>query len=280
MPEYPTFAWQEALVNAVAHRDYRAHGRSVEVWLYEDRLEVISPGALLPEVGVERLRQREPVHYSRNPRLTRVLAELSLMREQGEGIPRIFEEMEQSWLRLPEFQADEHTFKIVLRNQPILETPDPKWVRYVEGLPISTRQRRILVAYLHGSFASANYQELNEVDRDQAYRELKDLVDLGFLTSKGRGRGARYTVHKEMLGRSEQPLTPERVLVLRIEQEGSIKNSDYRDAFGVDRRAALAALGDLVTRSILVREGERRRARYRPGPAWSDWVLRTQFGGR
>ncbi len=126
MPEYPTFAWQEALVNAVAHRDYRAHGRSVEVWLYEDRLEVISPGALLPEVGVERLRQREPVHYSRNPRLTRVLAELSLMREQGEGIPRIFEEMEQSWLRLPEFQADEHTFKIVLRNQPILETPDPK----------------------------------------------------------------------------------------------------------------------------------------------------------
>ena len=276
MPEYPTFAWQEALVNAVAHRDYRAHGRSVEVWLYEDRMEVTSPGALLPEVDVERLKQREPVHYSRNPRMTRVLAELALMREQGEGIPRIFEEMERSWLRLPELHAREHTFTIVLRNQPILQTPDPEWVRFVEGLPISTRQRRILAAFLQGSFANSDYQTLNEVDRDQAYRELKELVDLGLLEARGRGRGARYTVQREALARGREPLTPERVLALRIQQEGSIQNRDYRDAFGVDRRAALAALNGLVAQGVLVREGQRRGARYRPGPAWDAWAKRAQ----
>lgn len=43
MPEYPNFAWQEAIVNAVAHRDYAVHGQAVEVWLYDDRLEVRKP---------------------------------------------------------------------------------------------------------------------------------------------------------------------------------------------------------------------------------------------
>ncbi len=277
MPEYPTFAWQEALVNAVAHRDYRVGGRSVEVWLYEDRMEVVSPGSLLPEVGVERLKQREPVHYSRNPRLTRVLAELSLMREQGEGIPRMFEEMEQSWLRLPELRADMHSFTIVLHNQPILETPDPEWVRFVEGLPLSHRQRRIMAAFPDGSFSNADYRGLNAVDRDQAYRDLKELEKLGLVAAVGRsGRGARYTVRREGAAPRQRPHTSEQVLALRMEEEGSIQNGDYREAFGVDRRAALTALSELVTQGVLVRDGERRGTRYRPGPDWSAWTKPAQ----
>jgi ATP-dependent DNA helicase RecG len=120
--------------------------------------------------------------------MTRILAELGLMREQGEGMPRMFEEMEQSWLRLPDLRANGQTFAVVLYNQPIFEAPDPDWVRYVRGLPVSNRQRRILVAYPGGSFANADYQKLNAVDRDQAYRELKELVDLGLLVGpEGRG---------------------------------------------------------------------------------------------
>ncbi len=51
-----------------------------------------------------------------------------------------------------------------------------------------------------------------------------------------------------------------------------IRNADYRDAHGVDRSAALQALADLARRGILVREGERRGTRYRPGPTWESWV--------
>ena len=272
MPEYPTFAWQEALVNAVAHRDYRAHGRCVDVWLYDDRMEVTSPGALLAEVDLARLRRREPVHCSRNPRITRVLAELALMREQGEGIPRIFEEMEQSWLRLPELHAGEHSFKVVLRNAPILEAPDPEWVRHVQSLPISHRQRRVLVAYPGGRFTNADYQALNDIDRDTAYRELKELAELGLVTAGGRGRGARYSVAAGRAPRPKPPLTPERLLARRMSQRGSIQNADYRDAYGVDRRLALAALTDMVARGVLVRTGERRGSRYRPGPRWGSWA--------
>ena len=44
VPEYPDFAWQEALVNAVAHRDYEVRSRETEIWFFKDRLEVSSPG--------------------------------------------------------------------------------------------------------------------------------------------------------------------------------------------------------------------------------------------
>lgn len=200
------------------------------------------------------------------------------MREQGEGIPRIFEEMEQSWLRLPEFWADEHSFTIVLRNTPILETPDPEWVRHVRSLPISHRQRRILVAYPGGTFANADYQSLNDVDRDSAYRELKELIDLGLVIARGRGRGARYAVQPGQMARREAQLTPEHVLAHRMAQQGSIQNADYRDAFGVDRRSALVALSALLDSGVLVRVGERRGTRYRPGPSWTEWPNGAQSG--
>jgi len=278
MPEYPTFAWQEALVNAVAHRDYRITGQGVEVWLYEDRMEVVSPGGLTPEVGLDRLRSREPIHCSRNPRLTRVLAELALMREQGEGIPRMFEEMEQSWLKLPELDANEHRFRVVLRNEPILQAPDAEWVKHVQTLPISHRQRRILVAHAVGSFANSDYQTLNQVDRDVAYRDLKELVELGLLHGPAKpGRAARYEVVRGGAGVST-PLTPEKVLAARMAQAGSIQNTDYREAFGVGRHEATGALNRLVDEGIVVKVGERRGTRYQPGPRWDAWVGGAQWG--
>ena len=279
MPEYPTFAWQEALVNAVAHRDYRHQGTSVEVWLYDDRMEVISPGALPAEVDLALIRKRERIHCSRNPRITRVLSELAFMREQGEGIPRMYEEMEQSWLPLPELRADQHSFTVILQNEPILQTPDADWVKHVQTLPVGHRQRRIMVAYPGGSFTNHDYQSLNDVDRDTAYRELKELVDLGLVTSPPkRGRGARYAVLGPTVPSALHRLTPQQVLARRMKEHGTIQNADYRDAFGADRQAALAELGTLVAAGVLVREGQRRGTRYLPGPRWERWAEPAQSG--
>ena len=83
--EYPSFAWQEAIVNAVAHRDYRYEGASIEVEMFDNRLEIRSPGELVEPVTLERLRQRERVHASRNPRMVLVLSDFGYMREKGEA---------------------------------------------------------------------------------------------------------------------------------------------------------------------------------------------------
>ena len=60
--EYPTFAWQETIVNAVAHRDYRYEGLGIEIWMFDDRLEIRSPGELVEPVTLERLLRQERIH--------------------------------------------------------------------------------------------------------------------------------------------------------------------------------------------------------------------------
>jgi ATP-dependent DNA helicase RecG len=270
MPEYPPFAWQEALVNALAHRDYGVEGRAVEVWLYDDRMEVSSPGLLHPDLAIEDLSSRRPVHRTRNPRIARVLTELGVMRDQGEGIPRMFEEMELSWLRPPEFSQSTGVFTVVLRNEPVFEAVDPEWGSYVRRLPLDVRQKRALIAFRFQEFQSAEYQRLNGVDRDVAYRELTAMVERGVLEHRGGAtRGARYRIPAGLrAGTVSAESPPDAVLVARMDAVGAITNADYREIFGVDRATAKAALKDLVRRAVLVMEGERRTARYVRGPSW------------
>ncbi len=135
VPEYPEFAWQEAIVNAVAPRDYADQGRGIEVWFFDDRMEVRSPGDLVPPVTLEQLRAGKSVHASRNPLMVRILVEAGIMREEGEGVPRIFAEMSESSLRNPEFEAKASTFTVKLRNTPVFEGPSEEWKEIVERLP-------------------------------------------------------------------------------------------------------------------------------------------------
>jgi len=160
--------------------------------------------------------------------ITRVLVEFNLMRDRGEGIPRMFAEMEESLLRLPELRPDAHEFTVVLFNQPIFETPDPAWERYVRGLPVNTRQMRILVAHPSGSFTNAQYQALNQVDRDAAYREIRELIDLGVVAASGLvGRGARYRVARSAGPGRPVTAKPRDLLAHRMTRRGFITNGDY-----------------------------------------------------
>ena len=181
--EYPSFAWQEALVNAVAHRDYAITGAGIEIWMFDDRLEVRSPGALPAPVALEHLNRRQRVHFSRNPLLVRVLSDLGYMREIGEGVPRMFEEMEHNALRPPEFSTEGFFFTVTLRNTPIYDDETLRWLDRFDRSRLSPRQQRLLVyALSHGKLLStADYQRIAEVDRDTAYRDIRGLVKLGIL---------------------------------------------------------------------------------------------------
>lgn len=265
VPEYPDFAWQEAIVNAVGHRDYGDQGRGIEVWFFDDRLEVRSPGALVPPVTLEQLRNGAPVHSSRNPRIARILVEAGIMREEGEGVPRIFAEMSESFLRRPEFNVEASTFSVTLRNTPVFEGPSKEWREIVERLPLSTSQRRAMLAHPEG-FKSEDYQEINGLDRDQAYREIRALVDMGAVVVQGQGRGASYSVSPDLL--ATRAWLESRLPALRtyFAANQQLKNADFRQLFGLtSRSAASRELGRLVQAGYLSSEGERRGARYRPG---------------
>ncbi len=263
-PEYPEFAWQEAIVNAVAHRDYAQQGQETEVWFYDDRMEVRSPGVLIPPVTLAAIQQRQRVHVSRNPLLVRVLVDAGIMREEGEGIPRMFEEMTHSFLRAPEFEEPAGWFSVTLRNQPVFEGPSPEWSTLVRGLPLSVPQQRVLLAKPTG-FTNEDYRTLNSVDRDQAYREIQELVSMGVvLAPDGPGRGATYRVSADL--HEARLFLEARLPTLRdhFRAQPFIRNEGYRRLFGVSRYSAVRELRRLVDEGYLRLEGERKAARYEP----------------
>jgi ATP-dependent DNA helicase RecG len=181
--EYPTFAWQEALVNAVAHRDYALSGAGIEIWMFDDHISVRSPGLPPPPVTLEQLRRQKSIHFSRNPLLVRALADLGYLQEMGEGVPRIFQEMETYGLHPPELSADGFIFTVTLRNAPVYDEATLRWLNQFSTAQINLRQRRLLAyAYCHGkTFSTAEYERIAEVDRDTAYRDIRLMVRSGIL---------------------------------------------------------------------------------------------------
>src|SRR5207247_477931 len=99
---YPEDACREALVNAITHRDYSLEGQNIEILIFDDRMEVYSPGSLLSTVTVESLRKLAGVHESRNALIARVLREIGYVREMGEGMRRIFRLFNDADLVAPE----------------------------------------------------------------------------------------------------------------------------------------------------------------------------------
>jgi ATP-dependent DNA helicase RecG len=270
MPEYPEFAWQEAIVNAVAHRDYAQAGSEIEVWFYEDRMEILSPGEVIDTLTVERLLERKSYHASRNPLIVRVLADIGLMREEGEGIPRMFEEMEASYLRLPEIASTGGRFIVALRNTPIFGGGSPEWRAMVDGLPLTVPQKRVLYARPDG-FSNGDYQELNQVDRDQAYREIQELVERGVvLPAEAKGRGAIYRLNPVLV--EERRLTEARIPKLRqhFASAPTLTNAEYRGMFGTTRYTAYAELRRFTELKVLTASATRGRgSHYLPGPRLS-----------
>lgn len=82
---FPQIAVREALMNAIVHRNYAIQGRGIEVTIYQDRMEILSPGMLLSTISLEDIKSLKGVHESRNPLIARVLREVGLIREMGEG---------------------------------------------------------------------------------------------------------------------------------------------------------------------------------------------------
>jgi len=179
-PEYPPFAWQEAIVNAVAHRDYSITGKAIQVRMFDDRLEVESPGKLPGHVRLDNLVWER---FSRNPQVVRVLIEFGYMKDIGEGIDRMIAEMGKLGLPDPEFSEPNYSFSVTLKNSPM---PGERLV--VE--PMGDRLYRYLRE--HRWITNQEYRRLIDVDRQTAWRQLTRLVEAGALKREGRGRYTRY----------------------------------------------------------------------------------------
>ena len=250
---YPVFAWQEAVVNAVAHRDYGIQGASIEVWLFDDRLEIRSPGLPPAPVTIDALVRREHIHVSRNPYIVRTLVELGYMREAGEGIPRIFDEMERAGFYPPTLSiVGAMSFQVTLRNQPLYDQATLKWLHQYDNLELSMDQRRILAsARAHADrFTSRDVQELLSKDIYGASNLIKDLIRKGAVRSPAKGSRI-YQVIEPLAAQADTPADLAQLLPL-LNKRGHIRNQDLRKELRLKRITATRKLRDWVSSGWLL----------------------------
>ncbi|MBJ8061893.1 putative DNA binding domain-containing protein [Bacillus cereus] len=183
VPEYPIFAWQEGIVNAVTHRAYNIHGDDIKIIMYDDRLEIISPGKLPNIVSVKNIKE---VRYSRNPKIARALTEIGWVRELGEGVKRIFEEMNMFFLEDPLFIETQQSVKLVLKNNIVMRR-----IRRHERIDSNisgkwdelghAEKTALEIIYNKGKVKTMELAESLNITRQPAKKVLDSLVDKGFL---------------------------------------------------------------------------------------------------
>lgn len=111
-PLIPEDAWLEAIVNAVVHRSYNVSGDHIRVEIFDDRIEVNSPGRF---PGLVRLDDPlKTVRFARNPYIARVVHDLDFGQEMGEGIRRMFEEMRSAGLTDPLYHQTSGSVSVAL----------------------------------------------------------------------------------------------------------------------------------------------------------------------
>jgi ATP-dependent DNA helicase RecG len=189
--EYPPPAVREAIVNAVAHRDYQIRGDEIRVLLFADRIEFYSPGRLPGHVTVDNL-----VHerYSRNEILVQVLSDMGFIERLGYGIDRMIGLMAEAGLPAPRFEERAAGFQVTLVGQGPALVSQGADVLHWRHLGLNDRQE-LALGYLveAGRITNREYQELcPDVSPETIRRDLADLVSKNLLLKIGEKRATYY----------------------------------------------------------------------------------------
>lgn len=182
--EIPRDVIAEAIVNAVAHRDYTVAG-AVQVSVFSDRVEVWNPGNLPAFLPPESLSEPHG-SFPRNPRVCDPLFLAGYIEKFGTGTLMMIRESLAHALPAPEFVQRGAALSVIVWR-------DWLTVEVVRGLALNDRQTRAL-AQLKVSrlITNSGYQQLVGCPQRTATRDLRELVEKGVLTPEGSGRGARY----------------------------------------------------------------------------------------
>lgn len=179
---YPEEACREALLNAIAHRDYSSHN-GIEVLIFNDRLEIKSPGALLSTLTVDDLYALENRHESRNVKITYVLKVTEFMREIGEGMKRIFQLMEKIDRQRPQIYSNTNWFTVSLFNISIFSHKQENFLKEFKYFNLTENQQKIVLLGMNEAEIAPEdiYRAMNTMDRDTYDREITGLRKMRLL---------------------------------------------------------------------------------------------------
>ena len=177
--EIPLEVFKEAIINALAHRDYDEQGASITIEMFDDRVEITNPGTLLPVVAKNFGRKS----LSRNPLIFGLFTRMHLVEHIGSGIPRMCKEMLDAGLPEPIYDTD-GMFTVTFRrpiNKKMVELTDlqSKVIQTVKTNPSLTMEQ---IGKAIG------------IGRTSVYKIVKSLKEIGILEHKGRKSDGEWVV--------------------------------------------------------------------------------------
>jgi len=202
LDEYPVEAIREAIVNAIAHRNYEDRARSIMVEIFYDRVIVSSPGLPPRPLTLAKLRSGKYRPCSRNPVLAQSMALLKLMEQCGSSLGRMKAAMLDHGLEKPEFDLFDGYFQVVLKGpgEDInrLRVPNGA-VRY--AIPpsveeqLNERQKKMYELLIQGHTLTSRFCEKKfDISRPTAANDFNLLVNLRLARIEGKGRSTRYVL--------------------------------------------------------------------------------------
>lgn len=205
--EYPLEAARELVVNAVAHRDYQITGDGIRLFLFNNHMEVTSPGGLPGPVTIDNIKDER---FSRNPVIVQVLSDMGFIERLGYGVDRVIDLMSQKRLRAPTFEERTGSFRVLLYNETKEIQPEAKPAAPVlafrgmfQGVEINPRQE-VALAYVYDAnnnarITNSDLQSLcPDVHPETIRRDLADLVTKNILKKMGQKRGSYYILNQDL----------------------------------------------------------------------------------
>lgn len=192
--ELPEAALREALTNAIIHRDYTNQGRDIKVGVYDDIVNIVSPGGFPNTLTADGL--REGRSEIRNRVIARVFKELGYIEQWGSGLQRIKKACLDQGLQEPRIREISDSVDVEFqrpRVSGISELPDSTGYRRI--VPDTDLQESAILKQLDqgGMITTAQVMNLLSVKERRAREILKNLADKHLLEKHGSARSTYYT---------------------------------------------------------------------------------------
>ena len=198
-PEYPERTVQEAIVNALIHRDYTVIGSEVHLDIYDDRMEIYSPGGMYDGTFVQNVDPYNVSSSRRNPVLADLFARMDLMERRGSGLRKIieaYESCENYKIELkPEFRSTESAFFTVLKNLNYDTQNDTQ--NDTQKLKPKDRQEKIIhIIKDKKNITALELSDILSVSIITIKRDLKKLTDENIIEYVGSSKDGYWIVKK------------------------------------------------------------------------------------
>lgn len=198
--EIPVSALREAIINALVHRDYINQGRDIKVGIYDDIVNIVSPGGLPHHITIEDVFNGRS--EARNRVVARVFKELNLIEQWGSGVNRIISNCIDQGLKRPVIQEKNDFFDVeIIRSQvepqsfkPSDTVGKPSGNRRI--ISVDTDQELAVVNFLKKNLTgkSKEIEELLELKESRTRELLRNMVEKELLTKQGKGRSTYYSL--------------------------------------------------------------------------------------